>query len=231
MLIILAKQEDEIAAWLAHRWQSHNAVLVSAADLSTSGWSLHLASPGKSRACVGGRDIRNEEINGVVTRIPRVGSEDLEHIVSSDRRYVAAEMTAFLLAWLSSLACPVLNRPTPSCLGGPIWRAEEWVHLASLLGIPVLPVRRKTPDCVPLPEVESVCAVTVVGEACLGNAAEPLIKNARKLAKAAGTDLLSVRFTGSEADSAFVSASVWPNLSSPETADTVLQCLLEKSVC
>jgi hypothetical protein len=231
MLIILAQQEDEIAARLAHRWQSHNAVLVSAADLSTSGWSLYLASPDKSGVCIGGRGVRNEEIDGVVTRIPRVGSEDLEHIVLSDRQYVAAEMTAFLLAWLSSLACPVLNRPTPSNLGGPLWRAEEWAHLASRLGIPVLPVRRKTTDGAPLLEVESVCAVTVVGEACLGNAAEPLIKNARKLAKAAGTDLLSVGFTGSEADSAFVSASVWPNLSLPETADAVLRCLLEKSVC
>jgi hypothetical protein len=231
MLIILAKREDEIAAWLAHRWQSHNAVLLSAADLSMRGWSLHLASPGKSRACIGDRDVRNEDINGVVTRMPRVDVEDLEQIVPSDRQYVAAEMTAFLLAWISSLTCSVLNRPTPGNLGGPLWRAEEWAHLASRLEIPVSPVHRKTPDRVPSQEEESACAVTVVGDACLGNAAEPLIKNARKLAKAAGTDLLTVRFTGPEADSAFVSASVWPDLSSPEIADAVLQCLLEKSVC
>lgn len=231
MLIILAKREDETAAWLAHRWRSHDAVLVSPADLSTSGWSLHLASPGESKVRIGTNDVRNEEIDGVVTRIPCVGVDDLHHIIPSDRQYVASEMTAFLLAWLSSLECPVLNRPTPNSLGGPGWRPEEWTRLASRLGIRVAPIHRKTPDDRTSPPEKLEREVNVIGDACFGNAAEPLCMNARRLSKAAGTALLSVRFTGSDADGAFVSASVWPNLASPDIADAALQCLLEKAPC
>jgi len=231
MLMILATREDEAAAWLADRWQPHGAVVISAADLSTSGWSLDLCSPTKSRACIGGRTVRNEDIDGVLTRMPYVHGQDLNHIVPSDRRYVASEMTAFLLAWLSSLACPVLNRPTPDCLGGPGWRNEEWVHLASRLGIPVVAVRRSTANKKNDAEAQSTREVIVAGDQCFGEVAPLLIESARILAKAAGTDLLSVRFGGSQADSAFVSASPWPNLASPMIADAVLRCLQGRSAC
>ena len=231
MLMILATREDEAAAWLADRWQPHGAVVVSAADLSTSGWSLDLCSPTKSRACIGGRTVRNEDIDGVLTRMPYVHGQDLNHIVPSDRRYVASEITAFLLAWLSSLACPVLNRPTPDCLGGPGWRNEEWVHLASRLGIPVAAVRRSTEKSKTNPEEQSASEVIVAGGQCFGEADLRLVENARMLAKAAGTDLLSVRFSGSAAHSAFVSASPWPDLASPAIADAVLRCLRGSPAC
>jgi hypothetical protein len=231
MLIILAKREDEIAAWLANKWQSHGAVLVTAADISTSGWSLGVGSSRRLRACVGNRNVTSEDIDGVVTRISRIEGEDLDHIVSSDRQYVASEMTAFLLSWLSGLTVPVLNRPTPGSLAGPSWRAEEWTHLASQLGIPVSPVHRKTQNGVRPIEQKPACEVTVVGGRCFGNAVSPLMESARTLAKAAGTNLLSVGFTGSDAGSAFVSANVWPDLTSPEIADAVLRYLLEASEC
>jgi len=231
MLIILAKRGDETAAWLADRWRRHDAVLVSPADLSRSGWNLHLASPGKSTTRIGRRDVRNDEIDGVVTRIPCVEADDLHHIVPSDRQYVASEMTAFLLVWLSSLACPILNHPTPNSLGGPGWRPEQWTQLASRLGIRVTPVQRKTPDYTTHSAEKSGCEVTVIGEACFGDVTEPLITKARKLAKAAGATLLSVHFKGSDANSAFVRASVWPDLASPGIADAVLHCLSGKAVC
>jgi hypothetical protein len=231
MLIILATRQDEAAAWLADRWQPHGAVIVSAADLSTSGWSLDLCSPAKSRACIGGRTVRNEEIEGVLTRMPCVHGEDLNHIVPPDRQYVASEMTAFLLAWLSSLVCPVLNRPTPDSLGGPGWRQEGWVHLASRLGIPVTAVRRGAANRKSDAEDQSTCEVIVAGDQCFGEVAPPLIENARMLAKAAGTHLLSARFSGAAADSVFVSASPWPNLALPTIADAVLRCLQGRSAC
>lgn len=229
--MILATRQDEAAAWLADRWHSHGAVVVSAADLSTSGWSLDLCSSARSRACIGGRTVRTEDIDGVLTRIPCVHGDDLKHIVPADRQYVASEMTAFLLAWLSSLACPVLNRPTPDSLGGPGWRQEGWVHLASRLGIPVDAVRRSTANRKNDAEEQSTCEVIVVGDQCFGEAASLLIENARRLAKAAGTHLLCARFSGAAADSAFVSASPWPNLASPVIADAVVHCLQGRSAC
>jgi hypothetical protein len=225
MLMILATRSDQTAAWLAERWRSHDAIIASPADLSTSGWSLHSAAPGKSKAYVEGRKVRNEEISSVLTRISCVQCHELNHIVPSDREYVASEMTAFLLAWLSSLACPVLNQPTPGCLGGPALRQEGWTHLAARLGISVAPVRRKTGDRTPMPEGRSTCEVIVVGDECFGEAAPRLVENARLLARASGTALLAVRFTGPEPDCDFVSASPWPDLASPELADAALNCL------
>jgi hypothetical protein len=230
MLIILAKRGDPAAAWLAERWHSHDAVLVSAADLSMSGWNMHLASPGKSRARIADRDVGISDIHGVIVRVPGVDCEDLPHITPADRQYVASEMTAFLLAWLSGLPCPVLNCPAPGNLGGPCWRAEEWTHIAARLGIPVVPVQRRSPGAA-VDWAGVSCEVTVVGEACFGNASATLKNHARKLAKAAGTNLLAVRFAESGQGSAFVSASPWPDLASPEIADAVLQCLPGKPVC
>jgi hypothetical protein len=230
MLMILAKREDPAAAWLAERWRSHDAVFVSAGDFSIDGWSMHLASPGRSRARIADRDIGISDIHGVIVRVAGVDCEDLPHITPADRQYVASEMTAFLLAWLSGLPCPVLNRPTPGNLGGPCWRAEQWTHLAARLGIPVVAVQRRSPG-VAVDLAEVTCEVTVVGEACFGNASAMLKNHARKLAKAAGTDFLAVRFTGPVEGSAFVSASPWPDPASPEIADAVLQCLLGKPVC
>ncbi|HMD20707.1 MAG TPA: hypothetical protein VKH40_10315 [Alloacidobacterium sp.] len=229
--MILATRQDETAAWLANRWQPHGAVVVSAADLSMSGWSLDLCSPAKSSACIGGRKVTNQNIDGVLTRMPCVHEQELNHIVPLDRQYVASEMTAFLLAWLSSLACPVLNRPTPDSLGGPGWRREGWVHLANRLGIPVAAVRRNAANRKNDAEDQTTCEVIVVGDQCFGEAAPPLIENARMLAKAAGTGLLTVHFSGAAADSVFVSASPWPNLASPMIADAVLRCLHGRSAC
>jgi hypothetical protein len=39
---------------------------------------------------------------------------------------VAAEMNAFLVAWLTSLTCPIFNRPTATSLCGPAWSVEHW---------------------------------------------------------------------------------------------------------
>ena len=231
VLIILAKQQDGDAVWLADHWQSHNAVLISPSDLSKSGWSLRLATSNKSKICAGYRQITNKEIDGVLTLIPRVDSEDLDHIVPSDRQYVASEMSAFLLAWLSSRSCPVLNRPTADTLGGPGWRVEAWVHFASELGIPVSAIRRSTSRCIGDAKDQSLCEITVIGDECFGNPIPQLYDNARILAKAAGTDLLTVRFANSEPNSTFVNANPWPNLASPELADALLHCFEKRSAC
>jgi len=231
MLIILAKRDDQTAVWLANRWRAHGAALLTAADLSSSGWSLKLSSPQQSTLCVEGRNVSNHEIDGVLTCISCVQTEDLDHIMPADRYYIASEMTAFLLFWLSSLAVPVLNRPTTGSLAGPNWRPEEWMYLAARLGIAVQPVLRKTPNGAKPLQRKSACEVTVVGGHCVGNSAPLLVRKAQTLAKAAGTGLLSVKFTGADADSALLSVSPWPALASPGVADALLHHLLEKHRC
>lgn len=229
MLVIVANQQDEVALWLASRWQAHAAVLLTPADLSASGWRHYLPCSSGSRATVAGQNVMRGAITGVLTRMPCVYEQELAHIDPDDRSYVASEMTAFLLSWLTSLTCPVLNRPTPSCLAGPNWKSEQWVRLAAGMGIAVRPVRRRAPKDAAAPAPCSVSEVIVVGDCCFGNVAPELFAQARLLAAAAGAALLEVQFAAPDPESAFVSASVWPNLTSSEVADAVLRCLRGRS--
>lgn len=231
MLIIVANRQDEAAMWLAERWKPHGAALLTSADLSTRGWRFHLPSSGKSTAVIGGQQVAAGTITGVLTRMPCVYEQELNHIIPGDRSYVASEMTSFLLAWLSSLDCPVLNGPVPNCLAGPNWRNEQWVHLAVQLGIPVRPVHRKVPCGSDDSSQQASCEVIVVHDRCFGGASPTLFARARSLAKTAGVDLLAVHFTGPGPESQLVGASVWPDLTSPELADAVLAHLLGGAAC
>jgi hypothetical protein len=167
MIVILASRHDAPARALAARWADQDAALLTPRGLSAAGWRHHLGSPEDSAAVVGGRTLPVADIKGVVTRLWSVGEADLPHVVPEDREYVAVEMSAFLTSWLSSLECPVLNRPTATCLAGPNWRAEEWTHRAARLGIPVRPVERRSAlgdAAQPAPPAEELASVTVVGE-------------------------------------------------------------------
>jgi hypothetical protein len=150
---------------------------------------------------------------------------ELLHIVPGDRVYVATEMNAFLTSWLSGFRCPVLNRPTPTCLSGPGWRREQWCYAAAQVGIPVRPVRQAVvlaESTLPEATESGAAMVTVVGGCCFG-AVDPVVARwARRLAKAADTDLLGVQFSSPEASAFFVGAEPWPPIDSDGIADAIL---------
>jgi hypothetical protein len=232
MIVIFASSWDASAAALAERWAAHHASLLTSGDLSRVGWRHHLGSPEHSTAVVTGRVVPVQDITGVLIRWPGVFSPELMHIVAADRDYVAEEMRAFLVSWLSSLRCPVINRPTPLNLAGPAWRLEQWNYMAARLGISVRPVhRRVTPRSEserPAALPAGVTAVTVVGDCCFGTADAALCQQARQLADAAGVQVLQVSFSGPSAGSTFVGANLVPDLSE-QVADAVLDLLLDGS--
>jgi hypothetical protein len=228
MLVVIASRHDETSRTLTDRWRAQNAHLLTCEDLSLVGWRHHLGIAEFSTAVINGRVVATEEITGVLTRLPCVNEHELTYIVPADRAYVAAEMTAFLAAWLSGLACPILNQPTPTCLIGPNWRPEQWVHAAARLGIPVCPVRRRvalTADfSAEVPERRHA-TITIVGDRCFGEVDGALAAQARRLAAAAKVDLLAVHFSGPEAGARMLSADLWPDISSPDIADAILDYL------
>lgn len=169
-----------------------------------------------------GSTFSSLDLSGVLTRFYEVPGYELAHIAPEDRAYVSSEMSAFLLAWLSSLPCAVLNRPTPGCLCGPNWRVERWINLAATMGIPVDPVRRSTTTGGVDQAAEEV-RVTVVGDACLGEVHPALQDHARRLARASHLELLEVRFSTPDADGRLRSASLWPDISRPAVADALLR--------
>jgi hypothetical protein len=225
MILVLASRSDDSARSLVDRWESHGARLLVPEGLSVVGWHHRSFAMSSSRAVLDGVGVNITEIRGVLVRLPSVVPSDLPHIRAEDRLYVAAEMTAFLVAWLASLPCPVLNRPTPTSLAGPSFRQEQWVKSAASAGVPAATVRRTTEGYAPHSS-PTTTGVVVVGNDCLGAVSTALAERARKVALSAGVSLLNAYFTGPPDDPIFISADVWVDLYDPFITDAVLSLLL-----
>jgi hypothetical protein len=235
--LVVANGWNATARNFTQRYREHGVRLLTPDDLSRAGWVYSFGGRSDhSQALVDDRVISSEKIGGVLTRLPCVSEQDLPQIVSTDRAYVAAEMNGFLLAWLSALPCPVLNRPTPGCLSGCSWHHEQWVHAASQLGMPVEKIHqridtrhrngltKRTSD-----SERSGVSVTIVGSEYFGVVSPDLLGQTRALAKLAGVDLLAVQFAGPDPGSAFVRASPWPDIADDRIAGAVLRCLKQTS--
>ncbi len=235
MILLIANRWDEAARTLAQRWSPHPAALLTADDLSRPGWSVRASAPETNTLVVSGQPIPQREITAVLTLTPGLIEQELFTITPSDRTYVAAEINAFLLAWLSSLPCRVLNRPTPSSLAGPSWHPERWTHTAAQSFIPTRPHRRTTalhhPPADPENAIpETALILTVIGDQVLPPPGQPephptLSRHALTLAHRAQVDLLAVRFSSPDPDAQFLDADPFPDLTPNPHAEAVLNLL------
>ena len=230
MLVVVASSFDQEARDFA---SDHSARLLTCRDLSLPGWRHHLQAPGLSRAVISGVELPACEISGVLNRLPAATETELFHIAPEDRSFVASEMTAFLMSWITSLPCPLLNRPTPNCLVGANWRVEEWLVNAHRAGIRTQPITLGSHQEHILSENLSKpsATVTVVGLRCIGDVDHRLYDYSRRLAYRAGVDFLSVYFTGAESDAAFAGVSLTPDLMIPQVADAVLEYFSGAGAC
>ena len=203
---------------------------MTARDLSRKGWidPVGATDARGSRAVIGGRSVSFGEIAGVLVRVPYVTEAELGHIVRADRAYVASEMMAYLVTWLSRLECPVLNPPSPMSLSGPAWRTEEWLVKAGAHGIPVRTLRRGSK---PFPAAKGPAhqpvlqTVTVVGGKSFGAKDAPTARQAQALARLAGVELLSAVFESTDDGPALVNASSYPHIDE-EIAEAILHLML-----
>jgi hypothetical protein len=237
MIIILASRWDSTADGMAATWAHRSVGVLTPQDLCAAGWRQHVgwrehvgtdgSDPTPPNvAVVQRRQIPQQEITGVLTRLPWVTDGEIVEIAAQDRAYAAAEMTSFLLCWLSQLKCPVLNPPTPLCLSGPYWRAERWVHMAARAGIPVQPIGRDTREELPADASPApAAAVTVVGRRIFGEADSALLSSTRRLAELANVALLTVRFSGAERGATFMGADTFPALDDAILSEAVLDYL------
>ena len=225
MLLVIASREDRSANELVVLWNAWGATLLACEDLCHHGWRFDPSYPDRGRLVAGGSVFPVSEVTGVLTRRPHVFEVELMQVAVEDRPFVAAEINAFLLAWLSSLRCPVINRPSGTCLSGPAWRAEQWVWVAASLGMIVNPARRNVEmDVNNAPaheELKEVSEVIVVGERWFGLVDSKLGAQAVQLARAAEADLLSVRFQRGT----FAGASALPVLEGESVIAAVLEHL------
>jgi hypothetical protein len=228
-LVVLASRHDQTVGGLVAAWDEEARIL-TCQDLCAGGWS-HCPHGELGAAIIGGKAIGADHIDGVLSRLPSVTTSELGEVHPDDRPYAAAEMNAFLSAWLSGLRCPVLNRPTAESLMGPYWRTEKWVFTAAKLGIPVVTAWRSVPasmDDGPADPLGRSTEVSVVGQRCAGDADESLRQWAVALAAEAGVGLLRAKFTTPDAGAAFLDADYWVDITNPEVSEAILAYFAEK---
>lgn len=236
VVLVVASAYDAVAGAFVRRYARRGVRLLQPRDLSRPGWRYEFgARAGSSQAVVAGYHCSEAQLAGVITRLASVTPSDLPHIDPGDRAYVALEMTAFLVAWLERLSCPVLNRPTPACLAGEWCSTQAWVHRACRLGIPVVQrewsavrgLRTKAADTLVAGE-RSTTSITVVGSNAIGNAGACVMHYARTLVRAAGLDLATVHFSSPNNDARFLGASLWINLADRTIATAVIKHLMQQ---
>ena len=203
-------------------------------DLSCAGWCCNSRHPADSRCVIGGRIHDAREIDGILVRSPTILDKELAHIIPANRSYVAAEMNAFLVYWLSVFERPVLNRPTPRSLGGPGWYPEHWMHCAASIGLRVSPMVRAVAstgiDAAAWKDhAPQFVELTIVGERTFGDAESGLVDKARRLASTSGVTLVAFRFDGPTADAHFLMADPFPSLDDGDVAAAVLDRLMGAS--
>jgi hypothetical protein len=223
MIVVVASAYDVRARDIVAHWQPQGVAMLSAEDMCARGWRLTVPhEPSLAMAVIGGKTVPTSAIDGIVTLRPCLFPEELQGLDPSQRKYVAAELNAFLLAWLAAQSCQVLNRPTASCLSGPNWQPEQWVQLAARLGIPAQ-ARRSIPVRTHGSPSGNILEVISIGERCFG-ADDPTLRCCTlKLARAAQVDLFSARFSAE--DGRFIAANIWPPLKDPAVLEAVLHRL------
>ena len=213
MIAVLASELDSEARSVVEEWASHGAALLSARDLTSQGWEFLTSDSAAGIAVIAGKRVPVSNLRAVLTRRPAVLAEELHWLAPSDRSYVAAETNAFLVAWLSSIPCRVVNKPTTTSLCGPAWDGLHWRSAAAIAG-----VKWASDD-----DVASVERVVVCGAECFFTSNARQESLARALARIAGVELLSVLFRGEH----LCGASVAPPLDHRDLRECLVRQLLE----
>jgi hypothetical protein len=222
VIAVLASSFDSHARRAVEQWGADRAALLTPADLSAPGWRHDPAGGMRGTCVIDGRRLPVAGIMCVIVCLSTVVQDEVLAVRPSDRAFVAAEMSAFLLSWLSTLKCPVINRPTSTSLSGPGWRPEQWTHYAAKCGLRIRPALRRVPD-----DTTSVLAcpsevtVTLVAEKSSEPIDETLMRGALRLAAIADVELLTLRFSGSGSDALFLGAHAVPDLSSEAVRELV----------
>ena len=214
MIVVVAGEDDAESARLADR---PGVVRVTPCDLSSCGWAAGIGC-GRARFVAGGQPMATRAIRAVLVRLPVVRAGDLAHFTPGDRDYAAAEMTAFLAFWLTTLPVRVVNRPSPTLLLGPGWSPAEWIARSAALGLPTAEVVETAAGPAGPPPV--LTWSTVVGGRAFGGEPEAG-RHALALARYARVDLLGVGFDGAQV----AAVTLRPSLYEPDIVEAAFALL------
>lgn len=224
-MLVLATEDDDPARMLVDSL-GEAAVAVGPQDLSRPGWTYARNPSLRTGVSRRGR-FGADDLTAVIILIPAVQPGHLTHVRAGDRDYVAAEMTAFLRAWLTGLPCPVVNPPTATCLSGPALTAHQWVGLCTRLSVPVQPAKLTVPAVPGGRPTSAAYRVTVCRgtTTATGPCSAVLLEHGRRLAAQVGAEWLAVTFDGGHDQAAVCQVQTWPDLADPSTHETLIHAL------
>ena len=140
MILIIAEPADLDALWLRSqlaRRLTDPVEVVTPAKLVYAPSILHRLT---SRYSDGDLRIEQQQhsrmsaVQGMINQIRAVPTAHLHDADAAERDYAASELHAFLLGWLASFDCPMLNPPGQS-LAGPSHSQLSALHFAAIGGL------------------------------------------------------------------------------------------------
>jgi hypothetical protein len=212
MLVVLCHPDDASALWLGRELETigTETAVVSVEQLVYSRSITHILTASSEHGTIrlaDGRVLRPEAVSGLINRVRYVPTQHFTNAAPADREYATAELHAFLLAWLTSIAGRVLNPARPLALGGGNTDLTAVRHYAATAGLPTRPWRDSTRDADissteawPDPFARSRAPITHVVSVLDGRVIGPILPAAvqagcRRLAAYLGTPLLQVAFS------------------------------------
>ncbi len=197
VLLLFARAGDPAIETL-RQLQPQRLRHVDVADLSSAGWRYVVGRPERATACASGEILAAGQIAAVLCRIVAVVPQDLGHLHGDDRAFAAAEMNAFLRAWLAQFAGRRGNEPNGTSLAGPAWHAMRWRWLAARLGVPAVAASFAMPDAPPSDldarsDPDGV-TVLVIGGQVVRRTDPTLERYSLRIAREVGSSLLALRF-------------------------------------
>jgi hypothetical protein len=217
--VLLITDTFDRGGQLLARRLGNSVVTVTPRDLSRVGWTYHPKPERRTGSTVDGA-FRACDLRAVVTRLVGVYPGHLPHVSVPAREYIAAEMTAFLRAWLTALPCPVHDPPTSLSLSGHVWSPEQWAVLAARHDIPLAPTWRTVPADVQSPDA-GAARLVVAGSRHLAQGSVPglLVDATHRLAAVAGQHCLETRVVWVNGSPRLSRVNAWPDLTEPAVLD------------
>jgi len=227
VILLLASLVDKKALAFATEFPNPAAVSVVtcrdiAEDSSTFCYPDFLAST----ITLHGQTISVFSIRGVINLLPAVYPDELVFYPPEEREYQASEFHALLTFFLSALACPVINRPTPSSLTGPYLNPIGWYNMAHQLDIPVSSVSLDS-DAFVNPftprQSETVVEVSCLGGSVISRSHTIADDYTITLARAAKVEYLKVVYNdGGQEGLQIISAHAVPDIANARTRKALI---------
>jgi hypothetical protein len=233
--IILAHSTDASALWAFQRLRARPGVRVEfvAAEALDSPMTYWAHTVGGDGACADirlatGQRLSSPTVTAVLNRLVWPPAGQVAAADPADAGYARTELTAFAASWLRSLAPVVVNQPTPQGLCGR-WRPPlHWRVLGMRAGLPVVPLHLTSAEPTDAGQdyAAGTTVLTIGGELLDSRAPQAIRRAARRLATAAETEILGLRFAGADPAAGgwrLLDATPQPDLSS--AGDTGIEAL------